>query len=129
MESVDKNEEITPSYENQLINTIEWSTEGPGQHNFIRITTEHLPGHLEQKLKDNGYEVKYFVDPNNEVELSELENLLIDAQSYMRYMDRKKIALVVSINVYHALKSNPASVGNWSLNSMYLSSFSDIDKE
>jgi hypothetical protein len=102
---------------------LDWAEEGPGQHNFLRIVSDNLSSELEALLIGLGYTVLKFTHPDNPSEKKELEELLVNAQTYMNHAENKKIAVLVTPTAYEEWKKEDVFRGNWSLNSQYLETF------
>jgi hypothetical protein len=82
--------------EETLRNVIEWAPEGPGQHNFLRIVADHLSSEMMSLLTEHGYTIVHFDELSTPADRAPLEELLIDAQSYMNQINPQKIAVIVS---------------------------------
>ena len=106
--------------EEKIRNIIEWSEVGPGQHNFLRILADSISPETEELLKSHGYQVIKFVHAENKEDRAELEQLIVNAQSFMNYTLGKKIAVVVSEAVYSEIKKDLNSKANWALNAQYM---------
>ncbi|MBP6885939.1 MAG: hypothetical protein KBC02_01705 [Candidatus Pacebacteria bacterium] len=108
------------SGESALRNIIEWSEEGSGQHNCLRIIADSLSEDLTYLLSRHGYEVVHFTDLKDPQELARLQGILIHAQSYMNRSILKKVAIIMSPQARTEAVQNADLQKDWSLNSQYM---------
>ena len=106
--------------EEKIRNILEWSQDGPGQHNFLRILADSISPEIEDLLRSHGYQVVKFVHAENQEDRAELERLIVNAQSFMNYTEGKKIAVVVSEAVYNEIRKDLNSKASWALNAQYM---------
>lgn len=108
--------------ESRIRAIVEWSEDGPGQHNFLRIVANQLSEELRGLLAGRGYEIRDFKDSHDPVRREELERLLVEAQTYMNHKVAEKIAVIVSREAVDEYRKSQSFADNWRLNSQYLES-------
>lgn len=102
---------------------IQWSTEGPGEHNFIRIVTDSLSDDLKKFLRENNYQLIFFDDLSDPEKIKHLEKLFIEAQSYRDGVKNHKVALIVSKKVRDQIGNNEKTMREWRISTQYILSF------
>lgn len=120
-----ENLERTNNFEERVRTVIDWSEEGPGQHNFLRIVTDELSAELKKLLEEKGYEIVYFDDLDKEGEKENLQRVLIEAQSYMNHRTKNKIAIIVSRKARNQVNADQNTQTEWRMHSQYLTSVED----
>jgi hypothetical protein len=111
--------------EDRIKTVIDWSEEGPGQHNFLRIVTDDISPELKKLLAEKGYEIVHFDDLDKDGEKDKLQRILIEAQSYMNHRTKNKIAIIVSKKARDQVDTDQNTQTEWRMHSQYLTSFED----
>jgi len=109
--------------EDALRNVVEWSEEGPGQHNFLRIIADDISPEVSDLLDQHGYTLVNFDDLSTQEERARLEELLVNSQSHMNKINPKKVAVIVSKGGKAEAMQDESLQRNWSLNSQYMETF------
>lgn len=109
--------------EDALRNVVEWSEDGQGQHNFLRIIADEVPPAVHDMLREHGYALVSFDDLEAPETRARLEELLVEAQSYMNKIKPGKIAVIVSRKGRSQVMQDEGLQGNWALNSQYMETF------
>jgi hypothetical protein len=113
------------NFEDRIRTVIDWSEEGPGQHNFLRIVTDELSQELKKFLEEKGYEIVHFDDLDKDGEKDKLQRILIEAQSYMNHKTKNKVAIIVSKKARSQVGADQNTQAEWRLHSQYLTSIED----
>ena len=119
-----ENERTPCRGEEDLRTLLDWVEDGPGQHNFLRITTDNFTPEIKGLLEEHGYEIRDFSNIASNKSRTEFEELLIYAQSHMnKSPSHGKIAVVVDHGTQKTWREDSNFQSNWHLNSQYIESF------
>ena len=121
-ETVETEGERLPG-EEELRNIVEWTEEGPGQGNFLRIIADSLSSEIIDLLRLHGYSIVQFDDLSTPAQRANFEGLLVESQSYMNRLKAGKIAVIISKQGKDQVMQDGSLRGNWSLNTQYMETF------
>jgi len=123
MEQIPRKIEGDNVEEARIKTEIQWSTEGPGEHNFIRIVTDSLSDDLKEFLRENNYQLIFFEDLNDPEKIEHLQKLFIEAQSYRDRIKNHKVAVIVNKKVRDQIGNNEKTMREWRTSTQYILSF------